>query len=117
MSELLDQLLAAVELKEVRRAGWVLRAIEDAESVAAHSWGISMLVVALLPDDLDLSRALAYAALHDLAEVRTGDLTPADGVSSSEKLERETAAMQTIVCRTARTRLSALAGVRVPGGR
>jgi putative hydrolase of HD superfamily len=46
--------------------------------VAAHSWGVAALVLEYLPDDLDRSKALIYAILHDLPEVRTGDLTPGD---------------------------------------
>jgi putative hydrolase of HD superfamily len=50
-------------------------------------------VVALLPSDLDRERALVFAILHDLAEVRVGDLAPSDGVSKAEKARREHEAM------------------------
>ncbi len=83
-----DVLLEVVGLKALARAGWVRAGIAAPESVAAHSWGIAWLVLVLLPAELDLRRALAYAALHDLPEVRTGDLTPHDAVAA-EKHERE----------------------------
>jgi len=89
----LEALIEAAGLKAVARAGWVLRGVEGAESVAAHSWGMSLLVLALLPDDLDRERALTYAVLHDLPEVRVGDLTPSDGVSKADKARREHDAM------------------------
>lgn len=89
----LELLLEVLGLKEVRRAGWVRRGVADAESVADHSWGISWLVLVLLPAELDRERALAYAVLHDLAEVRVGDLIPADGVPEAEKHRREVAAI------------------------
>lgn len=92
----LDTLLETLRLKDLPRAGWVRRRVGDPESVAAHSWGVSWLAIALLPSDLDLGRALMYAALHDLPEVEVGDLTPADGVSREEKIAREDAAIRRI---------------------
>lgn len=82
-------LLEALGLKDVARAGWVLRGLDHPESVAAHSWGVAWLVLALLPPELDRGRALAYAVLHDLPEVRAGDIVPADGVGAEEKHRRE----------------------------
>jgi putative hydrolase of HD superfamily len=89
----LDALLEAVALKRVARAGWVKRGVPDPESVAAHSWGVGWLVLYLLPAGLERERALAYAVIHDLAEVRVGDLTPEDGISKAEKARREHEAM------------------------
>ena len=40
---------------------------------------------------------LAYAALHDVAEVRVGDLTPHDGVPAREKARREEEALAALV--------------------
>jgi putative hydrolase of HD superfamily len=67
------------------------------ESVAAHSWGVSFLVLVLCPPDLDRGRALAIATLHDLAEVRAGDITPHDGVPPEEKTRREAEAMRALI--------------------
>ncbi len=86
-------LLDALALKSVDRAGWVRAGVARPESVADHSWGVAFLVAALLPEELDLGRAMAYAVLHDLAEVTTGDITPFDGVLPQEKAAREDAAM------------------------
>jgi len=84
-------------LKALDRAGWVRAGLSNSESVAAHSWGVAFLTLVLLPDSLDRSRALTYAILHDLAEVRVGDLTPHDNVPAQEKAEREERAM-TAIC-------------------
>lgn len=84
----------ALALKDVLRQGWVDRGHPHPESVAAHSWGVSWLVLALLPAELDRERALIYAVIHDLAEAWVGDLTPRDGVPVDEKHAREAQAMQ-----------------------
>lgn len=87
-----DALIEALALKELPRAGWVRVGVPSPESVAAHSWGVVFLVLVLCPDDLDRHAALAIATVHDLAEVRTGDLTPHDGVAAQDKARMERAA-------------------------
>lgn len=86
-------LLRPLELKALKRAGWVARAIPEPESVASHSWNLSLLVMIMLPAEWDLALALQYAVLHDLPEIDVGDITPADGISAHEKSKREHAAM------------------------
>jgi putative hydrolase of HD superfamily len=67
------------------------------ESVAAHSWGVAFLALLRCPPQLDRHRVLTMALLHDLAEVRVGDLTPHDGVPPDVKHSRERAAMQAML--------------------
>lgn len=81
-------------LKDLPRAGWVRERVESPESVAAHSWGVAWLALALRPARLDLARCLTYALIHDLAEVRVGDITPHDGVSKADKAQREADAIE-----------------------
>lgn len=88
MSADLELLVEALGLKEVDRAGWKRVGIEAPESVADHSWGIALLVLALCPEDLDRERCLALAVLHDLAEVRVGDIMPGE-MSREDKRDRE----------------------------
>jgi len=83
------RLIAALALKELPRAGWVRAGVADPESVAAHSWGVAWLVLVLCPPALDRGRALAIAVLHDLPEVRVGDITPHDGVTRAAKAAAE----------------------------
>ena len=77
MSRLLHEAFA---LKDIKRAGWTRIGIEQPESVAAHSWGMCWLIMALAPDNIDRPKAIQLAILHDLAEARVGDITPHDGV-------------------------------------
>lgn len=98
-STLRRELLAALALKDLPRAGWTRVGVDAPESVAAHSWGVAWLVLVLCPDTLDRGRALAIATVHDLAEVVVGDLTPHDGVSAEEKFERERSGMSELTRR------------------
>lgn len=92
-----DGLVDVLALKALARTGWVRKGVPGPESVAAHSWGVAWLVLVLLPDGLDVGRALSYAVLHDLPEARVGDLTPHDGVSAADKLARERGAMTALM--------------------
>lgn len=89
ITDLRAVLLEALSLKELPRTGWVRAGVERPESVAAHSWGVAWLVLALCPDHIDREVALAMAVLHDLPEVRAGDITPRCGVGPDEKQLRE----------------------------
>ena len=90
-------LLEVLHLKELSRAGWSRVDIANPESVAAHTWEVCWLVLALCPDDVDKDRALQIAVLHDLAEVRVGDITPHDNVSKKDKSKRESAALKSML--------------------
>ena len=84
-----DLLIKAFQLKSLKRAGWTRAGIKNPESVAAHSWGMSLLCLTLCPEDLDAQRVLQLALLHDLVEVHTGDITPYDPITKKEKKARE----------------------------
>lgn len=84
-------------LKHLARAGWKRVGIEDPESVASHSWGISVLISLLSPPHLNKLRMYEMALAHDMPEVITGDITPHDNISSAEKKEREKTAAQNIL--------------------
>lgn len=85
-------LRTAVALKTLDRAGWKRAGIERPESVAAHSFGVAFAALLRAGPEHDLGKVLAMALLHDLAEVRVGDITPHDGISRDEKRRREHAA-------------------------
>ena len=82
-----DELKEILGLKDVLRAGWVRAGIESPESVAAHSWGMSMLALKIAPKELDLARVLSLCIVHDIPEVRVGDLTPHDDTSNKAQDE------------------------------
>lgn len=86
------------QLKQTVRTGWLQRGVPQAESVAAHSYGVvftALLLAPFIPVSLDLGRVLAMAALHDLPEALTTDIpTPAwRHLPQGSKLEVERAMM------------------------
>ena len=87
-------MLDAVSLKHLPRAGWGRAGIEGAESVAAHAWGVGWLVILLADGGIDRAKALELALVHDLPEIRTGDITPHDGISRGRKMEMERTAAE-----------------------
>jgi len=95
----IDALLELHSLKEVSRAGWIRRGIHEPEGVAAHSWGVAWLAMLLCPDELDSHRVLQLCLIHDLIEVRTGDITPFDGITPAEKTSLERKACQELLAK------------------
>jgi putative hydrolases of HD superfamily len=73
---LLDLFLEVQRLDRIPRAGYVLRGVSDPESVTEHTWHVLFLVWTLGPliAGIDVGRAVEIALLHDLAELRIGDL-------------------------------------------
>ena len=68
---------AALNLKGVRRQGWVDAGLERPESVADHSYATAVLAMVMADmDKLDAGRAVRMALLHDMAEGITGDMVP-----------------------------------------
>ena len=88
-----EPFLEVLGLKEVDRAGWKRSGLTDVESVAGHSWGVAFLAMHICPPELDRLKVIEMAVCHDVAEVRVGDITPHDGISSEEKIRVETEAM------------------------
>lgn len=84
------------KLKELQRTGWINKEIENAETVAAHSYGVALLALLFAPKYLDKEKCLKLALVHDLQEALVGDITPFDGVSEEEKAQREKAAVKEI---------------------
>lgn len=93
----LELLTEAMGLKAIDRAGWVRVGVPRPESVAAHSWGVAFAALIHAPAELDRARLVAMALLHDLAEVRVGDITPHDGVPRAEKKRRESEAARALL--------------------
>jgi len=69
-------LLEVQQLDRVPRLGFSLRGVANPESVTEHSWHLAFLVWSLAPKipELDAPKALEMALIHDLAELRLGDL-------------------------------------------
>jgi putative hydrolase of HD superfamily len=71
----LDRILKLTNLKEEQRTGWQIQNVDRPETVAAHSWGASLLT--LLVDtkrSIDRQKAVRMAILHDIEQSLTGDI-------------------------------------------
>src|SRR5436305_7017032 len=98
---LLDVLLEIQMLDRIPRAGFVLRGVAEPESVAEHTLHVLFLVWALGPkiEGLDVTRAVEIALIHDLAELRIGDLprTSSHYFPEGAKKAAESAAMAAVL--------------------
>src|SRR5262249_15433555 len=103
---MLSTLIELQRLKRLDRTGWTLRGLPNGtESVAAHSFGVS--VTAMLLADrcvaqggtVDVETLLRIALLHDWAETRVGDMprTATLYFGSEARKHAETAAFSDIV--------------------
>jgi putative hydrolases of HD superfamily len=74
LSGVLDFLRAAERLKTTMRSGWT--SAGDPESVAEHTWRLSLMAMLLQPSvpDLDFSRLVKICIVHDLGEAIGGDV-------------------------------------------
>ena len=98
-----EALLAQFGLKALARQGWVDVGVPLPESVAAHSWGVALLAIHLLPAHLDMGKELRFAILHDLPEAKTGDFTPRHQVPKNQKIALERTALAHLLANTPRT--------------
>lgn len=69
------------KLKNVIRTGWLDWKVKRnrIESVAEHIYGTLMLAVVVYSEykyDIDIKKAILMLALHELEEIKIGDLTP-----------------------------------------
>lgn len=88
--------LKALELKDEKRTGWELRNIEQPESVAGHSWGTALLcLVHAEKEDVETSKCVKMAVVHDLAEAETGDFVTRDVDGKQEVKKEEKEALET----------------------
>jgi putative hydrolase of HD superfamily len=98
---LLDLLLEVQTFDRIPRSGFVLRGVDDPESIAEHTWHVLFLVWALGPrvEGVDVGRAIEMALIHDLAELRIGDLprTSVHYFPAGAKQAAEAAAMADIL--------------------
>jgi putative hydrolase of HD superfamily len=82
MHETADQTAALIRLsheaghlKNVPRTGWLRAGVRMPESVAEHSWRVSVLAYFIAhAEGADAEHAAVLGMFHDLAEVRTGDV-------------------------------------------
>jgi putative hydrolase of HD superfamily len=86
------------KLKTTPRTGWVRRGVPRYESVADHSWRVATLSLLLFgrDDNIDASKCIQMALVHDLAECIVGDIAPDDNVAKADKEKMEHDAMEKI---------------------
>ncbi|MGI9068730.1 MAG: HD domain-containing protein [Pyrinomonadaceae bacterium] len=103
---MLPALIELQRLKRLERTGWTLRGMPNGtESVAAHSFGVSVTAMMLADKiknrglDLDIERVLKMALLHDWAETRVGDMprTATSYFGADVRKKAETTAFADIV--------------------
>ena len=80
----------------LRRSGWKMHRIANPESVAEHSYAVSLLALLFAAPDINLLRAVTLAISHDIQEILTGDYTPHDPILPEEKHKLELQAINEI---------------------
>ncbi|MEA3288283.1 MAG: HD domain-containing protein [Candidatus Marinimicrobia bacterium] len=102
-AKIISSLEHVYQLKSIPRSGWLQAGIPVAgvESIAGHSYGMSMLVLYLRSElqtrGVDIERVMHMAVIHDMAEAIVGDITPQDQIAVSEKFAAESAAFDEII--------------------
>jgi len=87
----------AGRLKRIRRTGWVIRGIPNAETVAEHSYRAALLGYVLAKErGLNAEKIMGMLLLHDLAESIIGDIIP-EGEDFMDKEGIESEAMKKIL--------------------
>ena len=81
-------------LKELPRSGWKIKVgLNDTESVAEHSYMMSVMAMVLSDlKSLDSEKVIKMSILHDWAESKIGDFMP-DEIGYDKKSELENYAM------------------------
>ena len=89
------------KLKNVIRTGWLDWNVKSKriESVAEHIYGTQMLAIAVYSEykyDIDIKKVILMLALHELEEIKIGDLTPFQ-IEKNKKKEIGKKAVEEIV--------------------
>ncbi len=90
IKNLLKFYLLATELKEKIRSGWKVWNIDRqrVESVAEHIYGTCILAISIDSQfelNIDLYKVIIMLVLHEIEEVKIGDLTLFDKVTQEQK--------------------------------
>ncbi|KAG7368428.1 HD superfamily hydrolase [Nitzschia inconspicua] len=112
VSGAIDFFTVARGLKTTPRTGWVRQeAGPRIESVADHSWRITVMAMVAASSDngnkYDINKCIKMALVHDLAEATVGDITPYCGVTDDDKHAQELVAMTELTSKLTNLGLSA----------
>ena len=98
------------QLKNLYRQGWLKKQIpiNKCESVAEHSFGVALLSLFIASQyfpELDTSKVVTMALLHEFGEIYAGDITPHDKIDHNKKalLERNSVEKVLLKLRNGRT--------------
>ena len=102
IKNLLQFYLMATQLKDTIRRGWKIWNIdrERVESVAEHIYGTCILAISIDSEfdlNIDIYKAVMMLVLHEIEEVKIGDLTPLDKVTKEEKRKMGKQAVQEVL--------------------
>lgn len=92
MQDILEFFKTIGNLKRVKRTGWVLKGIKEAESVADHTYRVAVMCMILgKKRRLDMRKLLDMALIHDLGETATSDIRYEEGgkIIASEKAKNK----------------------------
>lgn len=109
MNPTVQFLRKVMKVKETKRTGWVVQGVKDSESVADHTFGVSIIALALAKRrGLDETKIMKMALIHDVAEGLTGDMVLEKGnkklMSAEEKNAKEDAALKSMVANMPETK-------------
>lgn len=102
ITKMLRFYLLATELKDLIRKGWKNWNIDRTrvESVAEHIYGTCILAMAIDSEfnlNIDVYKVVMMLVLHEIEEIKIGDLTPFDKVTKEEKRKLGKAAVEEIL--------------------
>ncbi|KAI0369742.1 HD domain-containing protein [Pilatotrama ljubarskyi] len=80
-----------------KRTGWVDHKIPGPESISDHMYRMAILAMCTSDSELDVSKCVMMALVHDLAEAQVGDIAPREGIPKAEKRRLEAEAMHNFV--------------------
>ena len=87
---MINELIKTLQLKDEKRSGQQLYNIEDPDSIAAHSWSVSLLTLIYgTKSDINLEKALKMAIVHDIPEIETGDIAKRANKENQEASDEE----------------------------
>lgn len=88
--KVLDFAFVLGKLKKIKRTGWIRNHIPNPESVAEHSFRMSVLAMILAPKiGADINKSVKMALIHDIGEAEIGDIVTRRGIKDLPNLKEK----------------------------